>query len=238
MLSFNLFGARRKLVSSRFFLSEIEAPCPIAKSFTRQIAKCFSLRPRQCRLSLASGNGVDYDICAMPLLAIRACIRAAILSGLVLSPLTIFADSGLHLEAKEIGVPRRIFVTIRDSSRKAKPITAHVYFIGKAPSPGLCFIYAHSDLSVNLRGAPEASAKVDVAELKSDPTKRVPAGFVSTGVGEMDGWIVTAETNGKRFQVRASSPALLDVAQGKSHDSLDSMIADYEKRMAAPASRP
>jgi hypothetical protein len=74
--------------------------------------------------------------------------------------------------------------------------------------------------------------------LKSDPTKRVPAGFVSTGVGEMDGWIVTAETNGKRFQVRASSPALLDVAQGKSHDSLDSMIADYEKRMAAPASRP
>lgn len=217
---------------SRFFLSEMEAPC--------QIAKCFSLRPRQCRLFLASGNGVDYDLCAMPLLAIRACIRAAILSGLVLSPLTIFADSGLHLEAKEIvfGVPRRIVVTIRDSSGKARPITAHVYFIGKAPSAGLRFIYAHSDLSVNLRGASEASAKVDVAELKSDPTKRVPAGFVSTGVGNMDGWIVTAETNGKRFQVRASSSALLDVAQGKSHDSLDSMIADYEKRMAAPASRP
>ncbi len=99
------------------------------------------------------------------------------------------------------------------------------------------FIYAHSDLSMNLRGAAEASAKVDVPELKSDPSRRAPKGFVLTGVGDVDGWIVTSQANNTTFQVRASNPALLDVAQGKSHDSLDSMIADYEKRTASSARR-
>jgi hypothetical protein len=148
--------------------------------------------------------------------------------------------SRLRMEAKEIGsgAQKQIVVTVGDPSRKAGAIAAHVYFIGKVPNGGARFIYAHSDLSINLRGAADASARVNMAELKSDPKKSAPVGFVYMGVGEMDGWIATAQANGKTFQVRASSPALLDIAQGKSHDSLDSMIADYEKRMAAPASRP
>jgi hypothetical protein len=146
---------------------------------------------------------------------------------------------GLRMEAREIGsgAQKQIVVTVSDPSRKAGPITAHVYFIGKAPNGGARFIYAHSDLSVNLKGAAAASAKVNVPELKSDPTRRAPTGFVLTGVGDMEGWIATAQTNGKTFQVRASSPALLDVAQERSHDSLNAMIADYEKRTGKPSQR-
>ncbi|HMG04229.1 MAG TPA: hypothetical protein VK581_02135, partial [Chthoniobacterales bacterium] len=75
---------------------------------------------------------------------------------------------------------------------------------------------------------------VSVPALKSDPSKRAPHGFVLLGVGDMDGWIATAQTKGGTIQPRASSPALLEVAQGKSHDSLGNMIADYEKRSVEP----
>jgi len=144
------------------------------------------------------------------------------------------AGSGVRMEAKETGsgAQKKIVVTLSDPSGKAGPISAHVYFIGKAPNGGARFIYAHADLSINLRGAGAASAKVNMVELKSEPTKRAPAGFVYTGVGEMEGWIATAQEGGKIFQVRASSPALRDVAQD---DSLKAMVADYRKRRAESA---
>jgi len=144
--------------------------------------------------------------------------------------------SGPRMDANEIGTgpQKQIAVTISDSSRHAAPIAVRVYFVGKAPNTGARFIYSDAELSINLRGAPTASAKVDVPALKSDPHKRAPKGFAYVGVGDAEGWIVTAQTNGKTFQARASSPALLNVAQGRSHDSLSAMIADYEKRSAEP----
>lgn len=146
---------------------------------------------------------------------------------------------GLGMEAKEIGsgAEKQVVVTVSDASRRAGAIAAHVYFVGKAPKDGARFIYGHSDLSINLKGASDANAKVSVPALKSDPSRRAPFGFVLAGVGEADGWIVIAQTNGKTFQVRASDPRLLDVARGKSLDSLSAMIADYEKRSAEPQRR-
>lgn len=158
-------------------------------------------------------------------------------SSAIVTPGAKTADvSGLRMDAKEIGSgpQKRVVVTVSDSSRHAGAIAVHVYFVGKAPNAGARFIYAHSDLSINLRGAPAASAKVNVSGLKSDPSKRAPHGFVLMGVGDAEGWIAIAQTNGKTFPARASSPALLDVAQGRSHDSLQAMIADYEKRSAEP----
>ncbi|HYJ04191.1 MAG TPA: hypothetical protein VEX43_03600 [Chthoniobacterales bacterium] len=143
---------------------------------------------------------------------------------------------GLRMDANEIGSgpQKQIAVTVSDSSRHAAPIAVRVYFVGKAPNAGARFIYSNAELSVHLRGAPVASAKVDVPALKSDPHRRAPKGFAYVGVGDAEGWIVTAQTNGKTFQMRASSAALLNVAQGRSHDSLSAMIADYEKRSAEP----
>jgi hypothetical protein len=144
------------------------------------------------------------------------------------------AVSGLRMEAKESGASaqKQIAITVHDSSRSAGAIDVHVYFVGKAPNAGARFIYADAELSIKLKGAPAASAEVDVPGLKSDPNKRAPKGFAYVGVGDAEGWIVTARTNGRTFQMRASSPALLNVAQGRSHDSLSAMIADYEKRSA------
>jgi hypothetical protein len=144
--------------------------------------------------------------------------------------------SGLRMDANEIdsGPQKQIAVTISDSSGHAAPIAVRVYFVGKAPNAGARFIYSDAELSINLRGAPTASAKVDVPGLKSDPYKRAPKGFAYIGVGDAEGWIVTAQTNGSIFQMRASGPVLLNVAQGRSHDSLQAMIVDYEKRSAEP----
>ena len=143
--------------------------------------------------------------------------------------------SGLRLDANETGSgpQKQIAITVGDSTRHAAPIAVHVYFVGKAPNAGARFIYLDAELSINLRGAPTARATVDVPVLKSDPYKRAPKGFAYVGVGDAEGWIVTAQTKGKTFQTRASSPALLNVAQGRSQDSLSAMIADYQKRSAA-----
>jgi len=158
-------------------------------------------------------------------------------SSAVLTPEAKTADvTGLRLDAKEIGSgpQKQVVITVTDSSRHAGAIAVHVYFVGKAPNAGARFIYAHSDLSIKLRGAPAASAKVDVPGLKSDPSKRAPQGFVLVGVGDAEGWIATGETNSKTFQARASIPALLNVAEGRSHDSLQAMIDDYKKRSTGP----
>ncbi len=123
---------------------------------------------------------------------------------------------------------RRIAITLSDPSRKASPITAQVYFIARRSSDTPRFIYAHADLTLNLRGSAEARTEVEVPELKPDrPKKSPPLGFVFTGVGKADGWIAIAQTNGETFQVRASSPALLEVGEGKSRDSLEALAAAY-----------
>lgn len=151
----------------------------------------------------------------------------------------VFADSGLHVEAREIaaGASKQVAVNIKNPSRAAGSVAVHVYFIGRAPNGGPRFIYADSNLSVNLKGAMEATAKVDVPDLKTDPTRHAPIGFALMGVGTKEGWIVTGQMSGKTFQALGSNPGLLDVAQGRSHDFLDAMIKDYEKRMAAPVRR-
>lgn len=142
--------------------------------------------------------------------------------------------SGLRMDATETGSgpQKQIAVTVSDSSRHPAPIVVRVYFVGKAPNAGARFIYSDAELSINLRGAPTASATVEVPALKSDPNKRAPKGFAYVGVGDAEGWIVAAQTKGKTFQMRASTSALLDVAQGHSRDSLSAMVADYEKRSA------
>jgi hypothetical protein len=143
-------------------------------------------------------------------------------------------DSTVRMEAHQTGsgAQKKIAITIKDTAGNAAPIAAHVYFVGKAPN-GARFIYAHADLSMNLHGTSQANAEVDVPELKSDPNRRAPKGFVLTGIGTMEGWIALAQTHGRTVSTAASTPALLEVVQGKSKDSLPAMISDYEKRPVA-----
>jgi hypothetical protein len=150
-------------------------------------------------------------------------------------PAVTSSNSSVKMEAHEIGSgqQKKIVITIKDPAHAAGPIAAHVYFVGKAPN-GARFIYAHADLNVNLRGTSQATAKVDVTELKSDPNRHAPKGFVLTGIGTMEGWIALAQTNGRTVASQASTPSLLEVVQGKSIDSLPAMISDYEHRPVTP----
>jgi hypothetical protein len=140
-------------------------------------------------------------------------------------------DSTIRMEAHQIGSggQKKITITIKDTPHNAASISAHVYFVGKAPN-GSRFIYAHADLTMNLHGTSQANAEVDVPELKSDPNRRAPKGFVLAGIGTMEGWIALAQTRGRTVATQASTPALLEVVQGKSKDSLPMMISEYEKR--------
>lgn len=170
----------------------------------------------------------------------RPLFRSVARWSLLLAASTAFAGNGVQVEAKETGSgsSRQVVVTFRDSSAKAGAISAHVYFIGQAPHGGARFIYAHSDVSVNLNGLPEASAKVEVPALKSDPTRRAPHGYALIGIGESEGWIVISQVSGTKLPTRASNAALARVAAGKSTDSLEEMIADYKTRSSAPARHP
>ncbi len=155
-------------------------------------------------------------------------------------PLAAAAQSGgLHLEAKEIGSSGRkqILLTFRDPSGKAGPVDAQVYFVARASDEGTRFIYAHSELSVNFRGATHAEAKVDIPEVKPKPEKRPPVGFAYTfsGFGNREGWLLLAKVNGRALPPRASSGELLEIA--RTREFLAPLIATYEKP-AAPPSRP
>ena len=147
-------------------------------------------------------------------------------------------DSSIKMEAHETGSgpQKKIAITIRDPGHTAGAIAVHVCFVGKAPNDSR-FIYADADLSVNLHGTSQASATVDLPELKSDPNRRAPKGFVLAGIGTMEGWIALAQIDGRTVATQASAPALLEVLQGKSKDSLPAMISDYEKRPSPPPSR-
>jgi hypothetical protein len=144
-------------------------------------------------------------------------------------------NSGGTMDAHETGsgAQKKIVISIKDSAHPTDAIAVHVYFVGKGPK-GERFIYAHADLSVNLRGTSQASATVDVPELKPDPNRRAPKGFVLAGIGTSEGWIALAQTQGQTIALEASTPALLEVAHGKSKDSLQAMISDYQNRAVRP----
>jgi hypothetical protein len=148
---------------------------------------------------------------------------------------TTSGDSRIRMEAHETGsgAQKKIAITVKGSGHTPSPIAVHVYFVGKGPK-GDRFIFADADLTVNLRGASQASATVDVPELKSDPNRRAPKGFVLAGIGTSEGWIALAQTNRRTIATKASIPALLEVAQGKSKDSLPAMISEYRNRASTP----
>ena len=87
---------------------------------------------------------------------------------------------------------------------------------------------------VTPRGTSQASAEVEVPELKSDPNRRAPKGFVLAGIGTSEGWIALAQIQGRTIASEASTPALLEVAHGKSKDSLPAMNSEYQNRAVTP----
>lgn len=163
-----------------------------------------------------------------------------------------FQPSSLNLEAHETGTGvltqskwetghgsygrdyrqrKKIVVTIRDLSRKAPPLIAHVYFVARPLNGEPKFIYGHSELPIDLGGQLEASADVVAPDLKSSVQNYATRGKQNVAGAEINGWIVVGECNKQPFLVRASNQTLLEIAQGnpRQSSSLPAMIADYQK---------
>jgi hypothetical protein len=98
-----------------------------------------------------------------------------------------FRPSSLNLEAHETGTGvstqtkwedgyggydrdylqhKKIIVTVRDLSRKAPRLVAHVYFIARPLNGAPRFIYAQLELPIDLKGQLEATAEVGSPDLK------------------------------------------------------------------------
>jgi hypothetical protein len=167
-----------------------------------------------------------------------------------------FRPSSLNLEAHETGTGvatqtkwrddyggydrdyrqrKKIVVTVRDLSRKAPGLVAHIYFIARPLNGAPRFIYAHKEMPIDLKGQLEASVEIGSPDLKSSVQNYPLLGAKYVAGADFDGWIVVGEVNGQPFQVRASSQTLLEIAQGnaRQRDSFPDMITDYEKASKA-----
>lgn len=179
----------------------------------------------------------------------------------LLSALFLFANqafaqstSSLNLEAHEIGTTNArqshwetdwgsydrdyfrgkcVLITVRDMSRKVPRCELTAYFIAKpAGRPDAeRFIYDSKTVPVDFRGRMEVIGPIYSRELKANIQNYALAGIRHASGADMEGWIIVGSLDNKTFQVRASSQALLEIAQEnpRQTQSLQAMIAEYEK---------
>jgi len=123
---------------------------------------------------------------------------------------------------------KKIILIVHDLSRHAPPVTAHVYFVARQVKDDRRFIYNAKELPIELHGQLEATVETEMPTLDASETYHsfINARYVSGA--DIDGWIVVGEVSGKTFGVKASGPALLDVAQHR--DILDKMVAESDIR--------
>ena len=123
---------------------------------------------------------------------------------------------------------KKIILIVHDLSRHAPPVTAHVYFVARQVKDDRRFIYHAKEVPIELHGQLEATAETEMPTLGASETYHSFTNTKYISGADIDGWIVVAEVSGKTFGVKASGPALLDVAQHR--DILDKMVAESDIR--------
>src|SRR5438874_3979473 len=131
---------------------------------------------------------------------------------------------------------KKIAVTLHNMSRKPAPFAVTVYFIAKptiAPNqigydPRRLFIYDRKEHAGEFHNEIELTGGFASRNLKSNVEHYQALGVGSASGDDMIGWVVLGYSNGDVFGVAASSQELLQLAQGQSHLSFQSMIAEYE----------
>jgi hypothetical protein len=125
---------------------------------------------------------------------------------------------------------KRILVTIRDFSRKVPKCQIDVYFIARPLfQPYQHFIYDHRRLFPQLRGRLEVSGPVAARDLHARMLNLAALGEQYGRGADMDGWIVVGKAGDRVFGMRASSQALLAIAQNDSgqNETLSDLIEQY-----------
>jgi hypothetical protein len=119
---------------------------------------------------------------------------------------------------------KKIILIVHDLSRHAPPVTAHVYFVARQAKDDRRFIYNAKEVPIELHGQLEATAETEMPTLDASETYKSFTNARYVNGADIDGWIVVGEVSGKTFGIKASGPALLDVAQHR--DILDKMVAE------------
>lgn len=133
---------------------------------------------------------------------------------------------------------KKILVTLHNLSRKPVPFAVTVYFIGKptvAPNSigydrRIFFIYDRREHAGEFHDEIELKGTFSSHAVASNVTHYEALGVESASGADMIGWIAIGYSEGHYFGVAASNQELLQLAEGKSHQSFDKMIADYEKK--------
>ena len=125
---------------------------------------------------------------------------------------------------------KRLVIMVRDFSRKVSAVTIQVYFIGHPMGRSEpLFIYGHAAFPVELHGNLEVKGEVDAPPIRANVQYYAALDRSYVSGGDIDGWIVIGEYQGRAFQVRASRQRLLDLAE-RNRATLDTMVADYERQ--------
>jgi hypothetical protein len=141
---------------------------------------------------------------------------------------------------RDYNVGKRLRVLVRDISRKVSAVDVDVYFVGRLQPDNTRFIYAHHHEAVELHGLLEVEGSVIAPDLKLSVLNLAALGQRYQSGAEIDGWIVLGTYRGTRFGVRAANQTLLDIveANGRQTESMEELIADYDRRQPHSKSRP
>jgi len=124
---------------------------------------------------------------------------------------------------------KRILITVRDFSRKVPAVRLHVYFIGHPMGRSEpLFVYGYTSFPVELNGDLEVQGEVDAPPLGANVQHYALSGISYVSGGDIDGWIVIGEYQGRPFQVRASRQKLLELAE-RDRSTLEAMVDQYER---------
>jgi hypothetical protein len=125
-----------------------------------------------------------------------------------------------------------IVITLHDLSSKSPGVELSVYFIATpaAQPNGRHFIYDRTEGFVKFDGQLEWKRGAAPRPLKAN-VQNYPLLERSYASGsDMDGWIVIAKnSSGSTFSAYASSQKLLEIAVGHGPESVDEMVAAYNK---------
>ena len=122
---------------------------------------------------------------------------------------------------------KNLRITVRDVTRRVREAQLLVYFVAHPLPTGNRFIYSHRVLPVVFGNRIEITGEIPAPSIKSNEQNYALSGRRYSSGAVMDGWIVIGRVGSQVFDARASSQALLDIAQdnGRQPESLQAMIA-------------
>ena len=122
---------------------------------------------------------------------------------------------------------KRLRITVRDVTRKLRPVELLIYFIGRRLPDGEQFIYSRNQIPVVFSGNIDVTGDIPAPQIMLNQHHSGWTGRNRFHGEEIRGWIIVGRAGSRIFDMRASGPDLLERAREDSQqpDSVRAMIA-------------